>query len=470
MENKPDTPPPSPDAAKLVSADSADSAAAADSAAKPATKPRAPRVRARKTTPASTPEFSFTTELPHALTTATATAHAPGHAPSRIPASATATAATRIPASRAPAKPLPMTISTLIASPSDLTDTSTSTSPVVMMTRIRLARNLAGHRFPGFADEPRRASALSTCRDALAAIPALHPAYDLAIAALTDLEKQILVERHLISRELAAQKNNAAVMISQDQTSSIMINEEDHLRIQFLHAGFHLKKTWAAINAFDTALENTLEYAFSPSLGYLTACPTNLGTGLRASAMMHLPALGMCGLMEKIVRAVNQLGIVVRGHFGEGSDAAGSIYQISNQTTLGETEEQIIRRLASVLTSIVEHELNARARLLEKDPIRLHDKIGRAYGILQNSHLLTSGEAMNLLSLVRLGIDLGNFPGGARAPVDRLFIEAQPGHIQYAAQKTELDPAHRDIARATLIRDALAAIPAPDFTNTNQAN
>jgi len=482
-ENKPDTPPSKPAASKPISAaapadagaslatpsaaptpstptsTSHKSGVATDAptapAAKPATKPRAPRVR--KVAASSTPEFSFATEIPPGLATAT----------NRISATTAASAPSRIPA-LAPAKPQqPLTISTLIATPSDLTDTSTSTSPVVMMTRIRLARNLAGHRFPGFADETRLATALATCRAALAAAPALHPAYDLAIAALTDLEKQILVERHLISRELAARKNNAAAMISQDQTCSIMINEEDHLRIQFLHAGFQLEKTWAAINAFDTALEDTLEYAFSPTLGYLTACPTNLGTALRASAMMHLPALGMCGLMEKINRAVNQLGIVVRGQFGEGSDATGSIFQISNQTTLGETEEQIIRRLSSVLASIVEHELNARARLLEKDPARLHDKIGRAYGILQNARLLTSGEAMNLLSLARLGADLDIFPAAARSTIDRLFIEAQPGHIQYAAQKTELDPAHRDTARATLVRDALAAVPDPDFTSTN---
>jgi protein arginine kinase len=242
-----------------------------------------------------------------------------------------------------------------------------------------------------------------------------------------------------------------------------MINEEDHLRIQVLRAGFQLRKAWNAITEFDSALEEQLDYAFSPTLGYLTACPTNLGTGMRASAMMHLPALVIAGQMEKVVRAVNQLGMVVRGLFGEGSDASGSIFQISNQTTLGEAEEDIIKRLGSVLESIVEHELNARAKLLESDARKVFDKIGRAYGILQNSHLLSSSEAMNLLSLLRLGSDLGVFPDVNRAMIDRLFIEAQPGHLQHA-QKRESEPGERDLLRAQRLRAEFANFPRPDFT------
>jgi protein arginine kinase len=337
------------------------------------------------------------------------------------------------------------------------------------MTRIRLARNLAGHRFPGWAADGQRAAILKTCRAALAATAPLTRAAQASIDELSELDRQILVERHLISRELSDAKNGAGVVISPDQTISVMINEEDHLRLQVLRAGFQLKKAWAAIDALDTALEDCLDYAFSPTLGYLTACPTNLGTGLRASAMMHLPALVISGQMEKVVRAVNQLGLAVRGLFGEGSDASGSIFQISNQTTLGESEDTIIKRLGSVLHSIIEHELNARARLVEKDAARLHDKIGRAYGILQHSHLLTSGEAMNLLSLVRLGADLGYFPENSRSLVDRLFIEAQPGHIQHHATKTDLDPAQRDTRRAGHLRTEFAAFPAPNFLNSADA-
>jgi protein arginine kinase len=361
----------------------------------------------------------------------------------------------------------PMTINSLIDTPCELTDSASNKTAIILMTRVRLARNLAGKSFPGWAGKAERASLLETCRQAVAATPQMKRALNVAVDELSDLERQILVERHLISRELSGSKGGGGVVISKDQTFSVMINEEDHLRIQVLRAGFQLKKAWNAINDFDTGLEEQLDYAFSPTLGYLTACPTNLGTGMRASAMMHLPALVIAGQMEKVVRAVNQLGMVVRGLFGEGSDASGSIFQISNQTTLGEAEEEIIKRLGSVLNSIVEHELNARAKLMETDARKLFDKIGRAYGILQNSHLLSSGEAMNLLSLLRFGADLGVFPDTNRAVIDRLFIEAQPGHLQHA-QKGEFEPTERDLLRAARLRTEFANFPRPNFIINGQ--
>lgn len=357
-----------------------------------------------------------------------------------------------------------MTVASLIATPSELIDSSSSKCAVVLMTRIRLARNLAGRSFPGWAERQEKADVLAACRDALIATPALKRSLNVTIDELGPLERQILVERHLISRELSGSKGGGGVVINKEQTLSIMINEEDHLRLQVLRAGFQLKKAWAAINELDTALEGSLDYAFSPGLGYLTACPTNLGTGMRASAMMHLPALVISGQMEKVVRAVNQLGMVVRGLFGEGSDASGSIFQISNQTTLGEAEADIIKRLQSVLQSIVEHELNARSKLMEADGPKLFDKIGRAFGILQNSHLLSSGEAMNLLSLLRLGIDLGVMPDEARTKIDRLFIQAQPGHVQHAAGRTEVESSERDMLRAAYLRTEFAGFTPPNFT------
>ncbi len=353
-----------------------------------------------------------------------------------------------------------MTIDALLASRSELTDAASSKCAIVLMTRIRLARNLAAHRFPGWAAEAERADILRRCREAVAAAAPMKRALDTPVSELTELQKLMLVERHLISRELSEAKAAAGVVINKDQTISVMINEEDHLRIQVLRAGFQLKKAWNTINTLDTELEERLDYAFDPRIGYLTACPTNLGTAMRASAMMHLPALVISGQMEKIVRAVHQLGMVVRGLFGEGSDASGSIFQISNQTTLGKSEEDIIKRLGSVLESIVEHELNARGKLLETDANKLHDKIGRAYGILQNSHLLSSSEAMNLLSLLRLGIDLGLFPEDNRAIVDRLFIEAQPGHVQ-STTADELEPARRDALRAERLRAEFAGFAKP---------
>ncbi|HTZ21017.1 MAG TPA: protein arginine kinase [Opitutaceae bacterium] len=356
-----------------------------------------------------------------------------------------------------------MNISTLIDTPSELTDCTGQKCAIVLMTRVRLARNLAGRSFPGWADKDERAAVVETCRHAVSSAPQMKRGLYVGIADLSELERQILVERHLISRELSGAKEGAGVVISRDQAISVMINEEDHLRIQVLRAGFQLKKTWSTIDELDTVLEGQLDYAFSSTLGYLTACPTNLGTAMRASAMMHLPALVISSQMEKVVRAVNQLGMVVRGLFGEGSDANGSIFQISNQTTLGESEDDIIKRLQAVLQSIVEHEVNAREKLLEADAAKLSDKIGRAYGILQNSHLLNSSEAMNLLSLIRLGIDLGLFPEEHRATIDRLFIEAQPGHLQYK-QKGEFEPAQRDLLRAACLRTEFATFSRPHYT------
>src|SRR5471032_1389850 len=261
----------------------------------------------------------------------------------------------------------PMTIASLIDTPSELTDSASSKSAIVLMTRIRLARNLAGQPFPGWAKPAQREKILDACRTAVTSTAAMKRGLAVGVGELGELEKKILVERHLISRELSGSKQGSGVIISKDQMFSVMINEEDHLRIQMLRSGFQLKKAWAAINEMDSALEESLDFAFSPDLGYLTACPTNLGTGMRASAMMHLPALVISSQMEKIVRAVNKLGMVVRGLFGEGSDASGSIFQISNQTTLGESEAEILKRLSGVLQSIIEHELNARAKLLETD-------------------------------------------------------------------------------------------------------
>jgi protein arginine kinase len=357
-----------------------------------------------------------------------------------------------------------MKIDELLAAPSELTDPAAGKSAIVLMTRIRLARNLANLPFPGWAKEPQRRQILATCLQAVSALPQMKRGLAVAIEDLSELEKQVLVERHLISRELAHGKGAAGLVVSRDQSVAVMINEEDHLRIQVLRSGFQFKKVWNTINTLDSDLEEHLDFAFSAQLGYLTACPTNLGTAIRASSMMHLPALVISGQMEKVVRAVNQLGMAVRGLFGEGSDASGSIFQISNQTTLGESEEEIIKHLTGVLNTIIEQEMNAREKLLEAEPNKLFDKIGRAYGILQNGYLLNSGEAMNLLSLIRLGIDLGVFPDTERAVIDRLFIECQPGHIQLDT-KQAAEAGQRDVLRGGVLRAEFAKMAKPNFSN-----
>ncbi|HSH09259.1 MAG TPA: protein arginine kinase, partial [Oceanipulchritudo sp.] len=332
-----------------------------------------------------------------------------------------------------------------------------------LSTRIRLARNFAGEAFPGWADSTQRASVLERCLEQLAPLPAFKEGVFLDIADLTDLERQVLVERRLVSRELIEATDGSAVLVAPSQNLAIMVNEEDHLRIQGLQSGFNLRKAWDEVDALDNQIEEHLDYAFSDTYGYLTACPTNVGTGMRASAMLHLPGLVMRGHMEKVVRMVSQLGMAVRGSSGEGSEATGSIFQISNQQTLGESEEQILKRLISILHAIIEQESNARGLLLEKQPSVILDKIGRAYGILRNGHLLSSQEAVNHLSLMRLAVDFSMWPAEKRAQIDRLAMEVQPGHVQCMAN-ADIAPEERDELRATRLREQFASFPTLDLS------
>lgn len=357
-----------------------------------------------------------------------------------------------------------MLITPLIEAKAELTDGGLAPEPIVLSTRIRLARNLAEEAFPGWADSSQRSAILDRCFDNLSPQTALKQGLFLKMEDLTDLEKQVLVERRLVSRELVESPDGTGVFISPSQRLVIMINEEDHLRMQSMRSGFNFRKAWEEIDAVDTSIEDCLDYAFSDEMGYLTACPTNVGTGLRASAMLHLPGLVMRQHMEKVVRMVNQLGLAVRGSLGEGSEATGSIFQISNQQTLGESEEQILKRLINILHAIIEQETNARGLLLEKQPSQLLDKIGRAYGILRNGHLLSSQEAVNLLSLMRLAVDFGMMGNEYRAQIDRLTMEVQPGHVQCSAN-ADIDPEARDEIRATRIREQFASFPTLDFSS-----
>ena len=238
----------------------------------------------------------------------------------------------------------------------ELTQLRKKAVPVVLSTRIRLARNLASVPFPGRANSSQRSDVLTKCQQIISQLPQMKDGIFFAIQSLSDLEKQTLVERHLISRELCDGTEGAGVYIKKDQSCSVMINEEDHLRIQVLQPGLEFEKVWKRADELDSKIESLVNYAYDCELGFLTACPTNLGTGLRASAMMHLPGLVMSKNMDKVINAVNQLGIAVRGLFGEGSDASGSIFQISNQQTLGESEGAIIDRLNETLKNIVRQE------------------------------------------------------------------------------------------------------------------
>jgi len=301
---------------------------------------------------------------------------------------------------------------------------------------------------------------LDMIRPAIEGLGDMKDSFSDSMDSLSTLDKQILVERHLISREHAAKSAGSGLVLNREETLCVMINEEDHLRMQALRPGLQLKQAWTAIDQADSQLEKKLEFAFSPEWGYLTACPTNIGTGIRVSAMLHLPGLVLAEQINPIIQSVNKLGLAVRGLYGEGTEALGNVFQVSNQMTLGESESAIVERLEKVLAQIIEHEENARANLLEKKPKMVYNHIGRAYGILANAHSISSKETMNLLSLMRLGVDVGLFPGVDRALVDELFILTQPAHLQ-KQHSEKLSAEERDLLRADMVRERLKQVSRP---------
>jgi protein arginine kinase len=353
-----------------------------------------------------------------------------------------------------------MKIDEFLPSPAATLKSSGPHDRIVMSSRVRLARNLRGLPFPGWAKKPDRVKALELIRPAVESLPAMAGAFSGNMDDLTSLDRQILVERHLISREHAAKSGGSGLVLNPDLSLCVMINEEDHLRMQALRHGLQLRAAWQAIDQLDSALEGKLDYAFSRELGYLTACPTNVGTGIRVSAMLHLPALVLDEQINQIITAVNKLGLAVRGLYGEGTEALGNVFQVSNQMTLGETETDLLERLHKVLAQLIEHEENARGRLLEKRAKMVFNHVGRAYGILANAHSISSKETMNLLSLLRLGIDLGCFPKVDRTLADELFMITQPAHLQKGfAEKLSAD--ERDLLRADMLRERLLQVGRP---------
>lgn len=353
-----------------------------------------------------------------------------------------------------------MNLREFLSPPQESAKRSGPQDKIVMSSRVRLARNLAGASFPGWAKKPDRVRACELIRTAVQEAPEMEGSFAGSMEALSGLDKQILVERHLVSREHAAKGTGSGFVLSKDESLCVMINEEDHLRMQSLKPGLQLHAAWQAVDQLDSRLSQQLTYAYSPELGYLTACPTNVGTGIRVSAMLHLPGLVLAEQINQIVQAVNKLGLAVRGLYGEGTEALGNVFQVSNQMTLGETEVVIVERLCKVVAQIIEHEENARGTLLERKASVVYNHIGRAYGILANAHSISSKEAMNLLSLLRLGLDLGLFPGTARSLVDELFLLTQPAHLQ-ARYSEKLSAEERDVHRAGMMREALRSVSRP---------
>ena len=350
---------------------------------------------------------------------------------------------------------------------------------IVISSRIRLARNLAGYKFLSRCSNSEKSEILDKLRDIIMSLDLGDKVFYVSVDKAPTLNKHFLVERHLISRHHAFGKGPRGVVIAEREFFTAMINEEDHLRIQVLKAGCQLSDCARQINRIDDMIEEKIDFAFSPRYGYLTACPTNVGTGIRVSVMLHLPALKMTGQIEKFFNTARDMNLAVRGLFGEGTEAASDLYQLSNQATLGVTEPEIVSRFEkTIIPEIIEYENAARSQLLSKQSDVLDDKISRAMALLQNAHLISSQEALFLLSHLRLGINMhehmgastpaieklhaicggGNDPDKASslsiATINRLFMLTLPAHLQLNYGKP-LDPTHRDALRAQIIRSAL---------------
>lgn len=327
-------------------------------------------------------------------------------------------------------------------------------SDIVMSCRVRLARNLADFPFIRRCTDIDRVNIESAVRERLQSDQRFGQFSFLNVANLDDIDRQLLVERQLISRELAGAEGARTVAIGPMEQQCVMINEEDHLRIQVIKSGFDLQEAWRQIDELDDWIEERVDYAFDERLGYLTACPTNVGTGMRVSVMMHLPALGMSHQIERAFRGLQQINLVVRGLYGEGSQAMGDFYQISNQITLGRSEQELLSRVGEVIPVLIDYERKARQFLMSENHNDLFDQVMRAYGTLQNAQQISSQESLHLLSRIRLGINLGLLDELAILVVNRLLINTQPAHLQKIHRKP-LNSNQRNIQRAVYLQSQL---------------
>ncbi|AEV67261.1 protein arginine kinase [Acetivibrio clariflavus] len=328
-------------------------------------------------------------------------------------------------------------------------------SDVVMSSRVRLARNFKEYPFPFKMNREDAEKVVERVKDAILNRSIATSDYEFKdMLKMNPIDKQALVEKHLISPNLVNGRVASAAIISKDEKVSIMINEEDHLRIQCLFPGLQLDKAWELCDKIDSLLEENIDYAFSEKYGYLTCCPTNLGTGIRASAMLHLPALTMTGYIRGMLEACGKLGIAVRGIYGENSEALGNLFQISNQITLGLSEEEIINNVTNIGNQIINQERSLRAELYRQNPYRFEDKVYRSLGILSNARIISSEESFKLISDVRLGVDMGIIKNIDVAKLNEILLYIQSANLQKIFDRT-LSPDERDIKRAELIREKL---------------
>lgn len=348
----------------------------------------------------------------------------------------------------------PMKLDDLLHETSEWLKGTGPQSEIIMSSRVRLGRNIWKKPFSHWANQEQAEELLMLVKPAVTAVPHMKGGLFLRVKGLTEVERQFLIERHLVSREHAVNAEHKAVAISDREVVSIMINEEDHIRLQVIQSGFNLAEAWRLSSAIDDVLAQRLEFAHDDQLGYLTACPTNTGTGMRASVMAHLPSLVMTRQINKVLQAITKLGLTARGFYGEGTQASGNLFQISNQVTLGHSEEEIVDNIERIIRQVIEHEQNARQVLLKKERPSFSDRIWRAFGTLQHARIISSSETTDLLSMVRLGVDLGLIKTLDRRVVNDLFIVTQPAHLQKIEGKA-LSPEERDVKRAELIRERL---------------
>jgi protein arginine kinase len=328
-------------------------------------------------------------------------------------------------------------------------------SEIVLSSRVRLARNLSGYPFVHRARVKDLKDVIVKARAATEESTHFQGGLFVDVKRLLPVDLRFLVERHLISLEMAADGQSRGLIVGEGEHLSLMINEEDHLRIQSFASGLQLERCYEAASEVDDILESRLEYAFSEKWGFLTACPTNTGTGMRASILIHLPALVLTKDIDKVLRGVNQVGLAVRGFYGEGSEVKGNFFQLSNQTTLGKSEEDMVAGLNKVAKQIIEYERNAREILVQSARLEAEDKIWRAYGILTNARTLSSDELINLCSAVRLGVGLGVIRAVSAKDLNELLILTQPAHLQKMFD-SEMEPPDRDVRRAEYVRNKLS--------------
>lgn len=325
---------------------------------------------------------------------------------------------------------------------------------VVVSSRVRLARNIKGCAFPDSLAEDERMLLWKQVCDAVESSSCLESQVSVEMDSLSELSRKILFERHLVSREQMQRGSGSGLIARRDESLSLMVNEEDHLRLQSFQPGADIMRAWERLDAVDSAMSEHLEYAFSSQLGYLTCCPSNVGTGMRASVMLHLPAISLLNEMRAVANGLAKIGLAVRGIWGEGSEIAGHMYQVSNQVTLGKDEVEIIKHIGHIVSELSEHEDNAARRLMQEDELVLLDTVFRSRGTLENARLMTSKESMEHLSWLRFGIGVGVLDDLSRAAIDRLFLSIQPAHLQLRAGEM-LSDRQRDELRADTIRDVL---------------